>query len=98
MFNDLRKSNQRISARGREWAVANRVCGAALASAEEREMPKFKVMVADEQGHTLYDEWIEAADPKEACAKATVDAGTVDVAESELTENNPPAALYGNVE
>ncbi len=46
-------------------------------------MPKFKVMVADEQSHTLFDEWIEAAGPMEACAKAIADAQTADVAETE---------------
>ena len=61
-------------------------------------MSKVKVTVTDDRGHTLYDEWIEAAGPKEACGLAIADAGTSDVAESELAENNPPAALYGNVE
>ncbi len=32
-----------------------------VGGAEDPEMPKFKVMVTDDQGHTLYDEWIEAA-------------------------------------
>ena len=45
-------------------------------------MPKFKVAVSDEQGHTLYDVWIEAAGPMEACTKAVADAGTADVAGS----------------
>ena len=46
-------------------------------------MPQFRITVTDDQGQTLYDEWIEAAGPKEACAKALADAGTADVAESE---------------
>jgi hypothetical protein len=46
-------------------------------------MPKFKVSVTDDQGHMLYNEWIEAAGPMEACKKAVADAGTADVAESE---------------
>lgn len=46
-------------------------------------MPKFQVTVADEAGHKLYDETIEASGPMEACAKAVADAGTADVAESE---------------
>ena len=41
-------------------------------------MPKFQVTVADEAGHKLYDESIEAADPSEACAKAMADAKTAD--------------------
>ncbi len=45
-------------------------------------MPKFKVMVADDQGHTIYDEWIEAVGPKEACGKAIADAGMADVAKT----------------
>ncbi|MGI3899786.1 MAG: hypothetical protein ACRYGP_17640 [Janthinobacterium lividum] len=61
-------------------------------------MPKFKITVTDDDGQLLYDEWIDASGPPEACRKAIVDAGTADVAESELTENNPAAALYGNVE
>ena len=52
-------------------------------------MPKFNVMVADDQGHTLYDEWIEASGPKEACAIAIADAGTADVAKTE--EQSDPA-------
>ncbi|MGI3903096.1 MAG: hypothetical protein ACRYGP_30390 [Janthinobacterium lividum] len=56
-------------------------------------MPKFKVMVADDQGHTLYDEWIEAAGPKEACAIAVADAGTADVAETE--EQTDPVMPLG---
>ena len=50
---------------------------------EDLEMPKFKIAVTDDAGHMLYDEWIEAAGPMEACAKAVSDAGTADVAESE---------------
>ena len=46
-------------------------------------MPKFQVTVADEAGHKLYDETIEAVGPMEACAKAISDAKTSDVAESE---------------
>ena len=46
-------------------------------------MPKFQVTVADEAGHKLYDESIEATGPMEACAKAVADAKTADVAESE---------------
>jgi hypothetical protein len=46
-------------------------------------MPKFKVSVTDDQGHSLYDEWIEAAGPMEACTKAVSDAQTADVADSE---------------
>ena len=46
-------------------------------------MPKFKVAVTDVQGHTLYDEWIEAVGPMQACTKAVADAGTADVTESE---------------
>ena len=45
-------------------------------------MPKFKVKVADDQGLMLYDEWMEAAQPKEACGKAMADAGTADVAKT----------------
>ncbi len=58
-------------------------------------MPKFKVMVADDQGHTLYDEWIEAAGPKDACGKAIADAGTAEVAESE--EQSDPVMLSRSV-
>lgn len=47
------------------------------------EMPKFQVTVADEEGHKLYDESIEASGPMEVCAKAVADAKTDDVAESE---------------
>lgn len=54
-------------------------------------MPKFKVTVADEAGHRLYDETIEAPGPLEACAKAAADARTADVAESE--ENLGPMRL-----
>ena len=57
-------------------------------------MPKFKVMVADDQGHTLYDKWIEAAGPKEACAIAIADAGTADAAEAE--EQSDPVMLLGH--
>ena len=46
-------------------------------------MPKFQVTIADEAGHKLYDETIEAPGPMEACAKAAADAKTADVAESE---------------
>ena len=46
-------------------------------------MPKFKVMVADETGQTLYDEWIEALGPMEACGQAIADAKTAEVAETE---------------
>ncbi len=46
-------------------------------------MPKFQVTVADEAGHKLYDESIEAPGPMEACTKAVADAKTADVAESE---------------
>ena len=46
-------------------------------------MPKFQVTVADEAGHKLYDETIEAPGPMAACAKAVEDAATADVAESE---------------
>ena len=46
-------------------------------------MPKFKFAVTDEQGHVLYDEWIEAAGLIEACSKAAADAATVDDAETE---------------
>ena len=47
------------------------------------EMPKFKITVADDQGHLLYDEWIAALGPMDACAKAIVDSQTADVADSE---------------
>ncbi|MGI3902467.1 MAG: hypothetical protein ACRYGP_16935 [Janthinobacterium lividum] len=57
-------------------------------------MPKFNVKVADDQGHTLYDEWIEAAEPREACAIAVSDAGTADVAESE-EQADPVMLLNG---
>ncbi|RYB07110.1 hypothetical protein [Lichenibacterium ramalinae] len=43
-------------------------------------MPKFHVTVADEAGHKLYDETIEASGPPEACARAAADAETADVA------------------
>ena len=46
-------------------------------------MPNFRVTVADEAGHKLYDETIEAVGPMEACAKAVSDAQTADVAESD---------------
>ena len=46
-------------------------------------MPKFKITVADDQGHMLYDEWIEASGPMQACAKAMADASTADVADSD---------------
>ena len=46
-------------------------------------MPKFQVTVADEAGHKLYDESIEASGPLEACAKAVADAETANVAEAE---------------
>ena len=46
-------------------------------------MPKFKISVTDDTGHMLYDEWIEAAGPMAACAKAIEDAWTADVAEGE---------------
>ena len=46
-------------------------------------MPKFQVTVADEAGHKLYDEIIEASGPMQACAKAVDDAATADMAESE---------------
>ncbi len=54
-------------------------------------MAKFQVTVADEAGHTLYDETIEAAGPKEACIKAAADAETANVAEAE--EQDEPAML-----
>ena len=43
-------------------------------------MPKFKITVRDDAGHKLDDEWIEAAGPVAACAKAIEDAWTADVA------------------
>ncbi len=46
-------------------------------------MPKFQVTVADEAGHKLYDETIEASGPLEACAKAVADAQTANVADTE---------------
>ncbi len=46
-------------------------------------MPKFQVTVADEAGHKLYDETIEASGPMEACAKAVADAQTANVADTE---------------
>ena len=46
-------------------------------------MPKFKVTVSDDAGSCLYDEWIDAVGPMEACTKAVADAKTADVAESE---------------
>ena len=45
-------------------------------------MPKFQVTVADEAGHKLYDESIEASGPLEACAKAVADAQTANVADT----------------
>ena len=54
-------------------------------------MARFQVTVADAEGHTLYDETIEAAGPKEACIKAAADAATADVAEAE--EEDEPAML-----
>ena len=54
-------------------------------------MPKFQVTVADETGHRLYDETIEAVGPMEACAKAVADAATANVAESE--EQQDPVML-----
>ncbi len=68
-------------------------CG--VGGAEGPRMPKFKVMMADDQGRTLYDEWIEAAGPREACAIAIADAGTADVAETE--EQSDPAMLLRSV-
>ncbi len=58
-------------------------------------MPKFKVMVADDQGHTLYDEWIEATGPMEACGQAIADAKTAEVAETE--EQADPVMLLRSV-
>ena len=58
-------------------------------------MPKFKVAVTDDAGHMLYDEWIEAPGPMEACAKAVSDAGTADVAESE-EQMEPMRLTTGN--
>ena len=54
-------------------------------------MPKFQVMIADEAGHKLYDETIEAPGPKEACLKAAADAETANVAEAE--EEDDPVML-----
>ncbi len=66
-----------------------------VGGAEGPRMPKFKVMVADSQGHTLYDEWIEAADLREACAIAIANAGTADAAETE--EQSDPVMLLRSV-
>lgn len=57
-------------------------------------MPKFQVTVADEAGHKLYDETIEAPGPMEACAKAVADAGTADVAETEEQLDGGPVPPY----
>ncbi|MGI3901221.1 MAG: hypothetical protein ACRYGP_13945 [Janthinobacterium lividum] len=57
-------------------------------------MPKFQVTVADEAGHKLYDERIEAVGPMEACAKAVEDAATATVAES--AEHLDPVMPLGN--
>ncbi len=66
-----------------------------VGGAEEPKMPKFKIAVTDDQGHTLYDEWIEAEGPMEACRKAIMDAGTAEVAESE--EQSDPVMLLSSV-
>ena len=58
-------------------------------------MPKFKITVTDDAGHMLYDEWIEARGPMEACAKAISDAGTADVAES-VEQLEPNRLTSGN--
>ena len=57
-------------------------------------MPKFQVTVADEAGHKLYDESIEAVGPMEACAKAVADAQTADVAEAEEQIDQPLVPPY----
>ena len=41
-------------------------------------MPKFQVTVADEAGHKLYDEIIEAEGPREACQIAARESATLD--------------------
>ena len=41
-------------------------------------MPKFQVTVADEAGHKLYDETIEAEGPREACRIAARESATLD--------------------
>ena len=41
-------------------------------------MPKFQVTVADEAGHKLYDETIEAEGPREACRIAAKESATLD--------------------
>lgn len=41
-------------------------------------MPKFKVTVADEAGHKLYDETIEAEGPREACRIAAKESATAE--------------------
>lgn len=46
-------------------------------------MARFKITVADDQGHTVYEETIEAAGPLEACLKAASDAKTASVADPE---------------
>ena len=59
-------------------------------------MPKFQVTIADEAGHKLYDESIDASGPMEACAQAVADAKTADVAETE--EQMDPVMFAGRAQ
>ena len=56
-------------------------------------MPKFKVTVADDAGHKLYDETIEAVGPREACGIAARESATVgapDHADGAGSSSEPP--------
>ncbi len=51
---------------------------------------------ADEAGHKLYEETIEASGPIEACAKAVADAKTADVAKNRRADGSRDAIKIGN--